>query len=148
MRGVSGTDLRNNNSSHAGQARLGRKLLSLQEVIYALSECGEAVESSMRSYLASITSIDAGAVQHGDTLVVWCLDQPGRSMRHLANLIKNLKARGTRFWSISDSDEMIDTTSASGELVLNIFSALGQFERRLIRERTKAGLVAARARGR
>ena len=73
------------------------------------------------------------------------LDRLGRSMRHLVNMIEDLKEREIGFRSISDG--MIDTTSASGELVLNIFSALAQFERRLIQERTKAGLAAARARG-
>ncbi len=82
----------------------------------------------------------------GDTLVVWRLDRLGRSMRHLANMIEELKERGIGFRSISDG--MIDTTSASSELVLNIFSVLAQFERRLIQERTKAGLAVARARGR
>ena len=67
-------------------------------------------------------------------------------MRHLVNMIEDLKERGIGFRSISDG--MIDTTSASGELVLNIFSALAQFERRLIQERTNTGLAAARARGR
>ena len=85
------------------------------------------------------------SLRRGDTLVVWRLDRLGRSMRHLVNMIEDLKARGIGFRSISES--MIDTTSASGELVLNIFSALAQFERRLIQERTKAGLEAARARG-
>lgn len=85
------------------------------------------------------------ALRCGDTLVVWRLDRLGRSMRHLVNMIEDLKERGIGFRSISDG--MIDTTSASGELVLNIFSALAQFERRLIQERTKAGLAAARARG-
>ena len=86
------------------------------------------------------------ALRRGDTLLVWRLDRLGRSMRHLVNMIEDLKDRGIGFRSISDG--MIDTTSASGELVLNIFSALAQFERRLIQERTKAGLAAARARGR
>jgi DNA invertase Pin-like site-specific DNA recombinase len=85
-------------------------------------------------------------LRRGDTLVVWRLDRLGRSMRHLVNLIADLKERGIGFRSISDG--MIDTTSASGELILNIFSALAQFERRLIQESTKAGLAAARARGR
>lgn len=67
-------------------------------------------------------------------------------MRHLVMLIKDLRGRGIGFRSINDG--VIDTTSASGELVFNIFSALAQFERRLIQERTKAGLAAARARGR
>ena len=69
------------------------------------------------------------ALRNGDTLVVWRLDRLGRSMRHLVNMIEDLKERGIGFRSISDG--MIDTTSASGELVLNIFSALAQFERRL-----------------
>jgi DNA invertase Pin-like site-specific DNA recombinase len=86
------------------------------------------------------------ALRRGDTLIVWRLDRLGRSMRHLVNMIEDLKERGIGFRSISDG--MIDTTSASGELVLNIFSALAQFERRLIQERTNAGLAAARARGR
>ena len=85
-------------------------------------------------------------LRQGDALVVWRLDRLGRSMRHLIVMIEDLKDRGVGFRSISDG--MIDTTSASGELVLNIFSALAQFERRLIQERTKAGLAAARARGR
>ena len=84
------------------------------------------------------------ALQRGDTLLVWRLDRLGRSMRHLVNMIEDLKERGIGFRSISDG--MIDTTSASGELVLNIFSALAQFERRLIQERTKAGIAAARGR--
>ena len=82
----------------------------------------------------------------GDTLVVWRLDRLGRSMRHLVTLIEDLKERSVGFRSISDG--MIDTTSASGELIFHIFSALAQFERRLIQERTKAGIAAARARGR
>jgi DNA invertase Pin-like site-specific DNA recombinase len=82
----------------------------------------------------------------GDVLLVWRLDRLGRSMRHLVTLIEDLRERDIGFRSIQDG--MIDTTSASGELILNIFSALAQFERRLIQERTKAGLVAARARGR
>jgi DNA invertase Pin-like site-specific DNA recombinase len=85
-------------------------------------------------------------LQPGDTLAVWRLDRLGRSMRHLVTLIEDLRERGIGFRSISDG--MIDTTSASGELIFHIFSALAQFERRLIQERTRAGLAAARARGR
>jgi DNA invertase Pin-like site-specific DNA recombinase len=82
----------------------------------------------------------------GDVLVVWRLDRLGRSMCHLINLIEDLRSRGIGFRSLNEG--AIDTTSASGELIFNIFSALAQFERRLIQERTKAGLAAARARGR
>lgn len=82
----------------------------------------------------------------GDTLVVWRLDRLGRSMTHLVTLIEQLLQRQVKFRSLCDG--AIDTTTASGELVFNIFSALAQFERRLIQERTRAGLAAARARGR
>ena len=82
----------------------------------------------------------------GDILVVWRLDRLGRSMRHLITLVEDLRDRGIGFRSLQEG--AIDTTPASGELIFNIFSALAQFERRLIQERTKAGLAAARARGR
>ena len=85
-------------------------------------------------------------LQRGDTLVVWRLDRLGRSMRHLITMIEDLKERGIGFRSICDG--VIDTTTPSGELIFHVFSALAQFERRLIQERTKAGLAAARARGR
>ncbi len=81
----------------------------------------------------------------GDTLLVWRLDRLGRSMPHLVSLIDELGQKGIFFKSVSDG--AIDTTTASGELVFNIFSSLAQFERKLIQERTKAGLSAARARG-
>jgi len=82
----------------------------------------------------------------GDMLVVWRLDRLGRSMAHLVTLIEGLLQRQVGFRSLGDG--AIDTTTASGELVFHIFSALAQFERRLIQERTLAGLAAARARGR
>jgi DNA invertase Pin-like site-specific DNA recombinase len=85
-------------------------------------------------------------LQQGDTLVVWRLDRLGRSMHHLVALIEELRNRDIGFRSVSDG--FIDTTSASGELIFHIFSSLAQFERRLIQERTKAGLASARARGR
>ena len=78
--------------------------------------------------------------------MVWRLDRLGRSMPHLVTLIQELLEKGIAFCSLRDG--AIDTTSASGELIFHIFSALAQFERRLIQERTKAGLSAARARGR
>ncbi len=82
----------------------------------------------------------------GDTLVVWRLDRLGRSMPHLVGLVEELLGKGIGFRSLQDG--AIDTTTASGELMFNIFSSLAQFERRLIQERTQAGLAAARARGR
>lgn len=86
------------------------------------------------------------ALAAGDILVVWRLDRLGRSMRHLITLVEDLREKGIGFRSLNEG--AIDTTCASGELIFNIFSALAQFERRLIQERTKAGLEAARARGR
>ena len=85
-------------------------------------------------------------LQSGDTLVVWRLDRLGRSMTHLVQIIEELKGRGVSFKSLCDAP--MDTTTASGEFIFNIFSSLAQFERKLIQERTKAGLSAARARGR
>ena len=85
------------------------------------------------------------ALEPGDTLVVWRLDRLGRSMPHLVSLVEELLGKGIGFRSLRDG--AIDTTTASGELMFNIFSSLAQFERRLIQERTQAGLAAARARG-
>jgi DNA invertase Pin-like site-specific DNA recombinase len=85
-------------------------------------------------------------LRKGDTLIVWRLDRLGRSMQHLVTVVTDLKAKGIGFRSLRDG--AIDTTTASGELVFNIFAALAQFEAELIRERTRAGLAAARARGR
>ena len=82
----------------------------------------------------------------GDTLMIWRLDRLGRSLKHLIETVERLMERGAGFRSISDGG--IDTTTASGEMVFNIFATLAQFERRLIQERTQAGLKAARARGR
>ena len=86
------------------------------------------------------------ALEEGDTLVVWRLDRLGRSMAHLVKTIEELRLRGVAFKSISDG--VIDTASPSGQLIFHIFAALAEFERGLIRERTRAGLAAARARGR
>src|SRR5437868_12915664 len=84
-------------------------------------------------------------VREGDTLVVWRLDRLGRSLKHLIETITNLNNRKIGFKSIQEN---IDTTTSGGKLVFHIFGALAEFERDLIRERTKAGLQAARARGR
>jgi DNA invertase Pin-like site-specific DNA recombinase len=81
----------------------------------------------------------------GDVLAVWRLDRLGRSMQHLIETIAALEARGVGFRSLTES---IDTTTPGGRLIFHVFGALGQFERDLIRERTKAGLTAAAARGR
>lgn len=81
----------------------------------------------------------------GDTLVVWKLDRLARSLKDLVEIIESLQARDVGFLSLTES---IDTTSTGGRLVFHIFGALAEFEHSLIRERTVAGLAAARARGR
>src|SRR5690554_1971853 len=81
----------------------------------------------------------------GDVLVVWKLDRLARSLKDLVEIVQDLQDRGIGFKSLTES---IDTTSSGGRLVLHIFGAVVQFERDLIRERTIAGLQAARARGR
>lgn len=83
--------------------------------------------------------------REGDILVVWKLDRLGRSLPHLIETVQKLQERGVGFKSLR---ECIDTTSTGGKLVFHIFGALAEFERELIRERTKAGLTSARARGR
>src|SRR5512144_2214577 len=86
-----------------------------------------------------------GYVRKGDTLVVWKLDRLGRSLKHLIETITALNNRKIGFKSIT---EAIDTTTSGGKLIFHIFGALAEFERDIIRERTQAGLTAARARGR
>jgi DNA invertase Pin-like site-specific DNA recombinase len=88
------------------------------------------------------------AVRTGDTLVIWKLDRLGRNLRHLVNVVHDLNARGIGLRVLTGQGAAIDTTTAAGKLVFGIFAALAEFERELIRERTIAGLAAARARGR
>ncbi len=84
-------------------------------------------------------------VRPGDTVIVWKLDRIGRNMKHLIELVEGFKKKGISFVSIKEN---IDTTSTTGKLIFNIFASLAEFERDIIVERTKAGLDAARARGR
>ena len=84
-------------------------------------------------------------IREGDTLVVWRLDRLGRTLRHLIETVTDLEEKGIGFRSLQES---IDTTTSTGKLFFHVFSALAEFERNLNRERTQAGLKAARARGR
>lgn len=81
----------------------------------------------------------------GDTVVVWRLDRLGRSLAHLIDTVRDMQQRGVHFRSVQ---EQLDTGTSGGKLVFHVFGALAEFERDLIRERTMAGLAAARARGR
>jgi DNA invertase Pin-like site-specific DNA recombinase len=83
-------------------------------------------------------------VRKNDCLVVWRLDQLGRSLKHLIKVVEDLEERGIGFISLQEG---FDTTTSGGKLVFQIFGALAEFERNLIRKRTNAGLAAARARG-
>ena len=83
-------------------------------------------------------------LREGDILIVWKLDRLGRSIQHLIQTIKNLSEQKVGFKSLQEN---IDTTTSGGKLIFHIFSALAEFERDIIQERTKAGLKAARARG-
>lgn len=84
-------------------------------------------------------------LREGDTVIVWKLDRLGRSLKELFTLVNDFQSKGIGFRSLNDA---IDTTTAQGRLIFNLFASLAEFERDLIQERTKAGLAAARARGR
>ncbi|WP_034256477.1 recombinase family protein [Adhaeribacter aquaticus] len=86
-----------------------------------------------------------GQLREGDTVVVWKLDRLGRSLRDLIDLVADFKSRGVDFVSLQDG---INTATSTGRFTFNIFASLAEFEREIIKERTKAGLVAAKARGR
>ena len=85
------------------------------------------------------------SLREGDVLVVWRLDRLGRSLRNLLELVEKLKERKVGFRSIQES---MDTSTSGGNLIFQVFGALAEFERNIIRDRTNAGLAAARARGR
>jgi len=86
-----------------------------------------------------------GILRKGDTLVVWKLDRLGRSLTHLIQIMNILDERGIYFRSVQES---LDTSTPGGKLIFHVFGALAEFERDIIKERTLAGLAAARARGR
>ena len=88
------------------------------------------------------------ALQPGNTLVVWKLDRLGRDLKHLINTVDDLRKDNVGFRVLNGAGAQIDTTTSNGRLCFGIFAALAEFERELIAERTRAGLAAARARGR
>jgi DNA invertase Pin-like site-specific DNA recombinase len=111
------------------------------------SGCGRVFEETASGTKAERPVLNdlLGYLRPGDTLVVWRLDRLGRSLQHLIETVAALADRGIGFKSLT---EQIDTTAPGGKLVFHVFGALAEFERDLIRERTHAGLAAARARGR
>lgn len=133
-----------------GYARVstGDQNLDLQMTALNAAGCSEIFTDKISGTKKERPGLDKALakLEKGDTLIVWRLDRLGRSLAHLISVIQDLKDRGIGFKSIQDG--AINTTTASGELIFNIFASLAQFERSLIVERTSAGLRAARARGR
>jgi DNA invertase Pin-like site-specific DNA recombinase len=134
---------------HIGYARIstGEQTLHLQEDALQQAGCEQLYRDVASGAKAERPGL-ADAVDHlrtGDTLVVWRLDRLGRSLRHLIDTLTDLDKRGIGFKSLT---EHIDTTTPGGRLIFHIFGSLAEFERDLIRERTNAGLAAARSRGR
>ena len=132
-----------------GYARVSTGDQSLALQIDALEEAG--CERFFRDQVSGIVNIRPNLNQAlnvarpGDTLVVWRLDRLSRSLRDLIETVTLLESRGVQLKSLHES---IDTASSSGKLIFHLFGALAEFERNLIKERTLAGLQAARARGR
>jgi len=134
---------------HIGYARVstGEQALDLQLDALKAAGCGTVYEETASGAKADRPVLEEvlGYLRPGDTLVVWRLDRLGRSLKHLIEVVAALAARGIGFKSLT---EQIDTTTPGGNLIFHVFGALAEFERDLIRERTQAGLAAARARGR
>ena len=117
--------------------------LDLQKDAFKQAGCEKIIEDTASGKQTQRSGLDRARdlLRPGDTLVVWRLDRLGRSLKHLIELITELESQGIGFQSIT---EAIDTTSPGGTLVFHIFGAFAEFERNLIRERTRAGLEAAR----
>src|SRR5512143_2709496 len=132
-----------------GYARVSTQdqTLDLQKDALQKAGCDRIFTDTASGAKAERTGLDEALsyVRPGDTLVVWRLDRLGRSLKHLIETITALNDRKIGFKSIT---EAIDTTTSGGKLIFHIFGALAEFERDIIRERTQAGLTAARARGR
>jgi DNA invertase Pin-like site-specific DNA recombinase len=120
---------------------------ALQHDALTRAGCERIFTDKASGKLEHRSALDAMRAQlrPGDTVVVWRLDRLGRSLRHLIDTIQDLESHGVAFLSLTES---IDTSTPGGKLVFHVFGALAEFERDLIRERTIAGLRAARARGR
>jgi DNA invertase Pin-like site-specific DNA recombinase len=134
---------------HVGYARVSTKEQTIDLQVDALTQAGctkvytEIISGARaeRSILAQVLEM----LRAGDVLVIWKLDRLGRSLTHLLEIVTALMARQIGLKSLNDP---IDTTTPQGRLIFNLFASLAEFEREVIRERTQAGLSAARARGR
>jgi DNA invertase Pin-like site-specific DNA recombinase len=121
--------------------------LDLQKDALTKAGCEKIIEDTASGSKQQRSGLERARelLRQGDVLVVWRLDRLGRSLKHLIELMAELERQGIGFQSVQ---EAIDTTTPGGKLVFHVFGALAEFERNLIRERTHAGLAAARARGR
>jgi DNA invertase Pin-like site-specific DNA recombinase len=132
-----------------GYARVSthEQTLNLQQDALKKAECNKIFTDTASGAKAERKGLEEALnyVRKGDTLVVWRLDRLGRSLPHLIATMTNFEERGIGFKSLTEN---IDTTTSGGKLIFHIFGALAEFERNLIRERTQAGLTAARERGR
>jgi DNA invertase Pin-like site-specific DNA recombinase len=132
-----------------GYARVStyEQTLNLQQDALKKAECSKIFTDTASGAKTERKGLDEALsyVRTGDTLVVWRLDRLGRSLPHLISTMTALEERGIGFKSLTEN---IDTTTSGGKLIFHIFGALAEFERNLIKERTNAGLTAARARGR
>src|SRR5512132_3695337 len=132
-----------------GYARVSTtdQTIDLQKDALEKAGCSKIFTDTASGAKAERTGLDEALnyVRAGDTVVVWRLDRLGRSLKHLIETIIKLNNQKIGFKSITES---IDTTTSGGKLIFHIFGALAEFERDIIKERTQAGLTAARARGR
>jgi DNA invertase Pin-like site-specific DNA recombinase len=131
-----------------GYARVSttEQTLNLQQDALTKAGCNKIFTDTASGAKTERIGLDEALnyVRKGDTLVVWRLDRLGRSLPHLITTMTDLENRGIGFKSLTEN---VDTTTSGGKLIFHIFGALAEFERNLIRERTQAGLTAARARG-
>lgn len=121
--------------------------LDLQRDALKAAGCERIFEDTVSGAKSERTGLTTlmGVLRAGDTVVIWRLDRLGRSLKNLIQLVERLEMAEVGLRSVQEN---IDTTTSGGRLVFHLFGALAEFERNLIRERTQAGLVAARARGR
>jgi DNA invertase Pin-like site-specific DNA recombinase len=132
-----------------GYARVStfEQILDLQRDALTAAKCDRIFTDTMSGSRSDRPGLEQALdyLREGDILVVWRLDRLGRSLKYLIEVITRLDERGIGFKSLT---EQIDTTTSGGKLIFHVFGALAEFERDIIRERTQAGLAAARARGR